>query len=141
MIEATDQLIDRAQFNQLKAELGANFMRVLGYYREDGDKTIAAIEEAMRARNAVALVRPAHMLKGESLQFGAVPLALAAERIEKAARRAVEDHDFPETILADVVTLRPLFTATLAMCDRETQVASPMRRAIGFGRKAGSSRV
>jgi len=128
-------MIDRTKFAQVRAELGANFHRVLGYFREDGEKTITQIEEAMRDRSATALVRPAHTLKGESLQFGAEPLALTAERIEKAARRSVEARTFPEDVLHDVVTLRELFAKTLSAFDREAPPQAPMRRAMGFGRK------
>ena len=128
-------MIDRDKFAKVRAELGTNFLRVLGYYREDGEKTIKQIEDAMRDRSAVALVRPAHTLKGESLQFGAEPLALAAERIEKAARRAVEARAFPENVLTDVASLRELFANTLAAFDREAPPQMPVRRAMGFGRK------
>ena len=131
----SEQLIDRTRLAQVRAELGANFQRVLGYYREDGEKTIAQIEEAMRDRSAVALVRPAHTLKGESLQFGAEPLGLAAERIEKAARRAVEARNFPDAVLIDVVSLRELFTNTLAAFDEAVPPPAPVRRTFGFGRK------
>ena len=136
MSDMTEQAIDRAKLNQLKAELGGNFDRILGYYREDGARTIAAIAGALDDRSAVALVRPAHTLKGESLQFGAVALALVAERIEKAARDAVERHSFPTTIDADVARLPELFTQALAVFDREAQ-SSPVRKAMGFGRKVG----
>ena len=128
-------MIDCTRLAQVRAELGANFQRVLGYYREDGEKTIAQIEEAMRDRSAVALVRPAHTLKGESLQFGAEPLALAAERIEKAARRAVEARGFPDAVLPDVVALRELFASTLAAFDEVAPAPVPVRRSFGFGRK------
>jgi histidine phosphotransfer protein HptB len=70
-------LIDWAAFNQARAELGSDFVRILGYFREDGVKSLDAIEAAMRAKNAAALVRPAHTLKGESRQFGAEPLCRA----------------------------------------------------------------
>jgi len=132
--------IDSHKLEALRQELGSNFGRVLGYFREDGAKSISAIEEAARARSAVALVRPAHTLKGDALQFGAIELAAAAERIETAARRAVEDHIYPVDIVADVVRLRPLFDAVVATLVRETSAASTIRRAVGFGRKAPLAR-
>ncbi|MES1115673.1 Hpt domain-containing protein, partial [Limosilactobacillus fermentum] len=78
-------LIDWNVFTRARAELGAGFVRILGYFREDGVKSVAAIETAMRARNAAAMVIPAHTLKGEARQFGAEPLAILAERIEAIA--------------------------------------------------------
>lgn len=137
-----ERKIDRATLDALRQELGANFGRILGYFTEDGAKSILAIEEAARVRSAVALVRPAHTLKGESLQFGATTLGSTAERIEMAARQAVEDHDFPLQIVEDVVQLRPLFDHAVAVLTRQAQPAvpaMPMRRAAGgFGRKVGA---
>ena len=134
------QLLDAAKFEALRQELGSNFSRVLAYFREDGAKSIGAIEEAARQRSAVALVRPAHTLKGDSLQFGAVALGRLAERIEMAARRAVEDRDFPVEMIAEVVKLRPLFDEIMAALTRETSAGATIRRAVGFGRKVTAGR-
>src|SRR3546814_21159169 len=71
-----------AQIAQVRRELGAGFVRILGYFREDGIKSVSAIEDAIRRRNAPALVIPAHTLKGEARQFGAERLSLMAEEIE-----------------------------------------------------------
>lgn len=132
----TQPIVDGAKYGQSKAELGANFARILGYFREDSVKALTAIEEATRARNAAALVRPAHTLKGESLQFGAEALGLLAEAIEKAARQGVEDHAFPIEIVEWVAQLKPLLTRTLAFFDGElSRPAGPVRRTAGFGRK------
>lgn len=109
---------------------------MLNYFREDGQKSVSAIEEAMRSANAAALVLPAHTLKGESLQFGAQPLAELAESIEVSARRCVEMHEKPNGLLGEVVRLRPLFEATLALFERETDPIVD-RRPV-FGRKASS---
>jgi HPt (histidine-containing phosphotransfer) domain-containing protein len=126
-------LVNWASFSQARSELGANFVRILGYFREDGIKSVDAIEDAMRAHNAAALVLPAHTLKGESRQFGADPLSDLAEEIEVIARSCVERQDTPERALAHVVRLRPLFEATLGLLERE---ANPLveRRPV-FGRR------
>jgi HPt (histidine-containing phosphotransfer) domain-containing protein len=116
-----------------RAELGPDFVRILSYFREDGWKSLAAIEDAMRAGNAAGLVIPAHTLKGEALQFGAQPLAELAEHIEMTARRCVEQHERPDELLGDCVRLRPLFEATLALFDRATNPV--VDRRLGFGRK------
>ncbi len=135
------ELIDHAKLEALRLELGTNFTRVLTYFREDGARSIAAIEEAARVRSAVALVRPAHTLKGDALQFGAAGLAALAEEIEVAARRAVEDHEYPVDIVAEVMQLRPLFAEVAATLTRETSAVSTIRRAVGFGRKIPVVRV
>ncbi len=127
-------LIDWPAFAQCRAELGAGFVRILGYFREDGVKSVAAIEAAMRAQNAAGLVIPAHTLKGEARQFGADMLGDLAERIETVARDCVENRDTPEEALEDIVALRPLFEQTLALLERE---ANPLVERRGFGRRVG----
>lgn len=128
-------LVDWAAFSKARVELGAGFARILGYFREDGVKSVAAIEAAMRAQNAAAMVLPAHTLKGEARQFGATPLSDLAETIEMLARDAVERRDIPDAALEDVVRLRPLFTTTLALLEREANPLAERRPAVGFGRR------
>ncbi len=135
---STDEanLVDWTAFARARSELGAGFVRILGYFREDGVKSVAAIEAAMRAQNAAAIVIPAHTLKGEARQFGAEPLALIAEKIETIARDCVERHDTPSQALEHVVELRPAFESTLSLLERE---ANPLvERRPGFGRRAVS---
>ena len=128
-------LVDWTVFTQARSELGAGFVRILGYFREDGVKSVAAIETAMRALNAAAMVLPAHTLKGEARQFGAEPLGVLAEKIETIARDCVENRDTPDEALQSVVELRPLFDRTLEMLERES---NPLveRRPAAFGRRA-----
>jgi HPt (histidine-containing phosphotransfer) domain-containing protein len=128
-------LIDWAVFARARGELGMGFVRILGYFREDGVKSVAAIEAAMRAQNAAALVIPAHTLKGEARQFGAEPLGELAEKIETVARDCVESHDTPDQAMADVAALRGLFGRTLAILEAEANPAIPRRQ--GFGRRIG----
>ena len=90
------ELVNWTDFAKSRSELGTAFLRILGYFREDGEKAISAIEEAFRARNAAALVTPAHTLKGESRQFGAYRLSVLAEKIEMVARRCVESREGPD---------------------------------------------
>jgi HPt (histidine-containing phosphotransfer) domain-containing protein len=136
-MSAHASLIDWTAFNQARAELGSEFVRILGYFREDGVKSLDALEEAMRAKSAAALVRPAHTLKGEARQFGAEPLADLAEVIEMTARRCVELQTTPDELIPEVVKLRPLFNATLELFDRETNPLATRRPApAGFGRRA-----
>ncbi|HWI87162.1 MAG TPA: Hpt domain-containing protein [Sphingomonas sp.] len=132
--------IDHAKLNGLRSELGVHFPRILSYFAEDGIKSVEAIEEAIRIRDAVALVRPAHTLKGESLQFGANALGYAAEHVEAVAREAVEARSFPADIVEYSTCLRPLFEEALRALQREAAPAvspGPLRRTGGFGRKVG----
>jgi hypothetical protein len=40
--------VNWATFGETRSVLGEAFVRVLGYFREDGIKSVAAIEQAMR---------------------------------------------------------------------------------------------
>lgn len=120
-VEASN-LVDGPALARARAELGAGFARILGYFREDGIKSLTTLEEAVRKANAVAMVIPAHTLKGEARQFGALALATLAEKIEDHARLCIEHHDSPEGAIEDVVALRPLLLQTLALLEREAGV-------------------
>lgn len=140
MDQAEDGIVDRGKLAEMRSELGVNFARIFGYFLEDGEKSIAAIEAALRAGSAAALVRPAHTLKGDSLQFGAERLGLLAEVIEKQARCAVEARDFPSGIEDQVDRLRPLFAQTVRLLRQEMNAANPARRSMGFGRRMVAAR-
>jgi HPt (histidine-containing phosphotransfer) domain-containing protein len=133
-----DGLIDWKAFGETRSLLGAGFVRILGYFLEDGTKSVAAIEEAMRLKDSTKLVMPAHTLKGEAWQFGANRLALLAEEIEVAARHYVEIQIDPSELVEKVVHLRPLFEATVSALEAETSplverrpVAAAQRNALG----------
>jgi HPt (histidine-containing phosphotransfer) domain-containing protein len=115
----------------MRFELGANFVRILGYFREDGEKSVAVIEDAMHREDAAAIVLPAHTMKAEARQFGAEPLAELAEKIEFACRRALESHLFPGDILPEVAKLRPLYLETMTLLEEETNPLAQRRGAFG----------
>ena len=129
--------IDWEAFSRARAELGAGFVRILGYFREDGEKAVGRIEEAMQRRDAAGLVIPAHTMKSEARQFGAESLGLLAVEIEFAARRAVESRLFPDDILPQVARLRPLYLATMDLIEKETNPLAA-RRPAGFDRDASN---
>lgn len=138
MTNDPDGLIDWKAFGETRSLLGAGFVRILGYFLEDGTKSVAAIEEAMRLKDSTKLVMPAHTLKGEAWQFGANRLALLAEEIEVAARHYVEIQIDPSELVEKVVHLRPLFEATVLALEAETSplverrpVAAAQRNALG----------
>ncbi|HEY5712438.1 MAG TPA: Hpt domain-containing protein [Allosphingosinicella sp.] len=131
-----EELVDWSTFSRMRTELGANFVRILGYFREDGEKAVAKIEDAMHRRDATGLVLPAHTLKAEARQFGAQPVAALAESIEQAGRRAVESRQFPDHILPEVAKLRPLYCQTMDMLEEETNpLVSRRGSGDGFGKK------
>jgi HPt (histidine-containing phosphotransfer) domain-containing protein len=133
--EARD-IVNWAYFEKSRTELGSGFIRILNYFKEDGVKSIAQIEAAMREQNTTALVLPAHTLKGESRQLGAEPVAVIAELIEQTARVCVETHRFPDELVPQVVELRRLFNETIELFDKATNpLVSRAPAPGGFGRK------
>jgi HPt (histidine-containing phosphotransfer) domain-containing protein len=131
-------IVDWAFFEKSRSELGPGFIRILTYFKEDGQKSVAQIEQAMRDQNTVALVLPAHTLKGESRQLGAEPLAKIAELIESTARFCVENGRFPDELVPEVVQLRKLFDETVQQFDKATNPLMTRSSPGGFGRKANN---
>jgi histidine phosphotransfer protein HptB len=132
--EARD-IVDWPHFEKSRTELGPSFIRILSYFKEDGVKSIAQIEQAMHEQNTTALVIPAHTLKGESRQLGAEPLAKIAELIETTARFCVESHRFPDELVPEVVELRRLFNQTVELFEKATNPLVSRAGTGGFGRK------
>ena len=135
MADEAQDIVDWGFFEKSRTELGPGFIRILSYFKEDGTKSIAQIEQAMREENAAALVIPAHTLKGESRQLGAEPLARVAELIETTARFCVESRRFPDELVPEVVELRRLFKETVEVFDKATNPLMSRSGGTGFGRK------
>jgi len=133
-------MVDWVQFERSRAELGPGLIRILGYFREDGVKSLGQIEQAMREQNTAALVIPAHTLKGEARQLGAEPLAKIAELIETTARFCVESRRFPDELVPEVVELRRTFDQTVDLFDKATNplLSRSRPQQAGFGRKANN---
>jgi len=123
--------VDWDAFSRTRTELGAGFVRILSYFREDGEKAVAKIEAAMQRGDAAALVLPAHTMKSEARQFGAEPLGALAEAIETAARRSVEMRLPPDELIPEVAKLRPLYASTIDLLEREANPLCQRRPAAG----------
>lgn len=137
MSDELPDTVDWALFEKNRAELGPGFIRIISYFREDGAKSVAQIEQAMRDENTTGLVLPAHTIKGEARQLGAEPLAVIAELIETTARLCIEIHRFPDELVPQVVEMRRLFSETVELFDKAT---NPLvsRGPTGFGRKSSN---
>lgn len=110
-------LIDWEIYNATRSELGVNFGRVFGYFREDGTRCVATIETAMRDNVAAPMAIAAHRLTDDAGQFGAVQLLALAEKIEIGSMRCVDRRDTPEELIGLVVALRPLFNETITLLE------------------------
>ena len=126
-------IVNWSTFSQARSQLGGGFVRILGYFREDGEKAISRIEDAMHRRDVAALVVPAHTLKSEARQFGADPLSELAEEIELTARRSVEQRAFPDELVPAVSRLRPLYERTVELFDGETNPLAQRRGGAARG--------
>ena len=139
MTDQARDIIDWAYFEKSRTEMGPGFIRILSYFKEDGTKSIAQIEQAMRTADTSALVMPAHTLKGEARQLGAEPLAKIAELIETTARFCLESRRFPDELVPEVVALRRLFNETVEQFDKATNPLMTRAAPVsGFGRKVGN---
>jgi HPt (histidine-containing phosphotransfer) domain-containing protein len=129
--DSVQNTVDWTAFAQARRDLGDGFVRLLSYFREDGAKAIAAIEGAVRQGQAAPIVLPAHKLKSEAREFGAVALAALAEDIELSARDCVEWRQNPADLVEQVVALRPLYEATVQAIDEATNPLKSRRPAFG----------
>ncbi len=130
--------IDWARFDQARGALGSNFPRILSYFREDGCKSVTAIEDALRAHDPIGIIGPADLLKSEAVELGALGLAQLAEAIEYDARDCLELHMSPDTMLESVVALRAAFEAVAEQLDRETNPLMVRRSAPPFAGQFGA---
>ena len=119
MYDKADELIDWDAFAETQKLLGSGIVRILGYFGEDGMKSVAAIEEAMHLHDSAGLVMPAHTLKGVAYQFGAQRLGDLAEEIEVTARHYVEIHQDPSDLIKSAAALRPVFEKTMLVLEAE----------------------
>ena len=138
MTDEARNIVDWAFFEKSRTELGPGFIRILTYFKEDGAKSVAQIEQAMRDENTAQLVLPAHTLKGESRQLGAEPLAKIAELIETTARLCIETHRFPDELVPQVVEMRTLFDQTVEQFEKATNPLVQRAAPTGFGRKVSN---
>ncbi len=125
------ELINWLTFAEMRENLGPHFARLLGYFREDGTKSVAEIEQALQQKDSSKIVIPAHTLKGASIQFGADRLALLAEEIEITSRHFVEIRQDPSELVEKIAEMRPLFEESLSLLEAE---GSPLvkRQPAGF---------
>jgi HPt (histidine-containing phosphotransfer) domain-containing protein len=82
-------IVDPATIDELRASTGDDeeFLReLIQSYLQDTPPQLEAIEAAVGAADAAALVRPAHTLKSSSASVGALRLSAIAKSLELAGR-------------------------------------------------------
>jgi histidine phosphotransfer protein HptB len=118
MQQAQEAVIDWERFSQARAALGANFLRSLGFFRKDGQKSLIAMENALREGNPVGVIGPADLLKTDAMQLGALTVAEMAEDIEFGARNCVDWHQSPGILIEPVLALCRAFQDTVLQLDQ-----------------------
>src|SRR6478609_1632660 len=86
---ADEVVLDTSVLDELRASVGddeAFIADLIATYVGEGTDHLAAMEAAAAARDAAAIVRPAHTLKSSSAALGALRLAQIAREIEAAGR-------------------------------------------------------
>lgn len=86
---ADEPLLDSAVLDELRASVGddaAFIADLVTTYVAETEEHLTAMEGAAAARDAGAIVRPAHTLKSSSAALGALRLAQVAREIEMSGR-------------------------------------------------------
>lgn len=135
MSEGPGTLIDWTAFERTRSQLGADFVRIFGYFREDGEKSVERIEQAVQLRDTAGFILPAHTIKSEARQLGALRLGELAEQIELAGRRALESRVFPDEVVAKAATLRPLLDEVISQLE---QAINPLAARSGEPRASSA---
>jgi HPt (histidine-containing phosphotransfer) domain-containing protein len=106
-------LIDELFHDTARQAMGEAYTRLLGYFHEDGIRAVAAIEHAMAMSSSSGMVAPAHKLKGEAAQLGAIRLSALAHAIERESRDCLEGQYEPDGVRTEVAMLRACFQQTV----------------------------
>ena len=110
---AQPPVLDEAVLGELSASVQGDrafVVELINAYLTDGPAQVDAIEAAVAADDASALVRPAHTLKSSSATVGAQRLAAASRELEMAGRSG----SLLATSSATVASLRAEWEAVVA---------------------------
>ncbi|MDT8894491.1 ATP-binding protein [Halomonas sp. I1] len=115
-----ESLLDDDVLGALKESLGDDdLVALVARYRDQSREHLAALKDAVTRHDAEAVRYQAHQLKGESASLGAVKVADAALRLERAGKEGVLD-----SAQADVQRLEERLAQTLQAFD----VSAPSSR-------------
>ncbi|SEM04355.1 response regulator [Halomonas caseinilytica] len=108
-----EQWLDEEVIGALRESLGDDDLAaLLARYRDQSREHLAALRDAVTRRDGEAMRQQAHQLKGESASLGAVKVAEAALRLERAGKEAALDN-----AEAEVRHLETLLARTLQAFD------------------------
>ncbi len=112
--------INWVRFNMLREQQQHRFFEQFSYFRDDGKKSVQAIEDAMRNMNVAPMIVPANRLMEDAEYFGAEALADHAAALQLAAQNCLTRRERPDHMLRDILNLRPLFFTSIAEMERHS---------------------
>lgn len=109
--------INRNTFDQLRLEMGADFMPELAAaFCEDSNQLIVSMFQSLDANDAAAFTRHAHSLKSTSITFGALNFSALARQLEQLGKEGRLDQS-SEIIQHLSAALPDLQTALKELCN------------------------
>lgn len=79
----TNPTIDPAVFEQLKTDMGADFMiEIIDAYLEETPQLLSRLHQALQAKDAESFRRAAHSIKSSSAALGAMGISERARKVE-----------------------------------------------------------
>ena len=106
--------MDAAAFAEMKEMMGDTFNDIVSLSIESLPRQLAAIEQAIKTRDADTLFNAAHKIKSSSGTIGAFGLAERAEAVELVGRNGSADVDD-----ADLQALRDAVDEVLTVLQKE----------------------
>ena len=113
-VSMVHRVVDAAVVQRLRTHVG-DITSVVGVFLRSLDRRVAELEQAVRARDAGAVDRVAHTMKGSSSQFGAEELAhlcQLAEHMGKSGNMQQIDRIFAQ-IVRSVAEVKQFFSGQL----------------------------
>lgn len=87
-VDEKDGWIDWEAHGEAKILFHQKYPQMLGYYQEDVARYLREIEEALAVADIEGVIRPAHTIKSNSRNMGALKLSLLAGDMEALAKNA-----------------------------------------------------
>ena len=137
MTDDRADIVDWALFEKNRAELGPGFIKIISYFREDGAKSVAQIEQAMREENTVGLVFRPTPSRASLRQLGAEPLAKIADSSNSPRACAWKPSASP-TSSCRKSSRCAACSQTVALFDKATNPLVTCAAPGGFGRRVAN---
>lgn len=119
----TELLIDLDALRNAKTLMNHKFTKIIGYYFEDTETYIHAIDEGLSKKDAGLIVPAAHTIKSSSKQLGATPLSEIAFEIEAQAKDVLRNQQDISTLSEKISLLKDTYKRTRLQLEAALQEA------------------